>query len=120
MLYSIDHDRGIWTAANKTDYAFYDLQSKMKIQADSLIAKMYGKYFLVNHVIWNVDGSAIYNKNESGNWTDKFQNKPDKFLFRYHVRFDRKHVNEDLIEFKLDAKGNLFRVSMRKFSDLKK
>jgi hypothetical protein len=105
LLYSIDHDKGTWTIANKNSYPFYDLLTKMKNRADSLIIEMYGRYFLENHTVWSVDGSYIYNATESGNWTDKFKKQPNKFLFRYDVKLDNKNVYDDLIEFELNAKG---------------
>ena len=107
LLYTIDHDKGTWTVVGKASYPFYDLQAKMRKRADSLIIEMYGKRFLENHAIWSVDGSYIYNENESGNWTDKLRQKPNKFLFRYDVKFDKKHGYDDLIEFELDAKGKI-------------
>lgn len=105
LLYTINHDKGTWTVANKASYPFYDLQAKMKKRADSLVIEMYGKRFLEDHAIWSVDGSYIYNENESGNWTDNLKQKPNKFLFRYDVKFDKNHGYDDLMEFELDAKG---------------
>ena len=106
FLYQIDYDKGLWTVANKKIYPYFDLQFKMKQKADSLIASVYGKQFLLNNAVWNVSGSYIYNKDESGNWTDIFKSKPNKFLFRYAVKLDKEHIYNDLIEFELDTDGN--------------
>lgn len=78
----------------------------MKQKADTYISAIYGRKFLTNNAIWNVQTSAIYNATESGDWTDHFAKKPTKFLFRYDVKLDSKHVYPELIEFELDANGN--------------
>lgn len=102
----INYDKGLITFVDKKAYPFYDLQNKMKEKADSLICKMYGNSFLTNNTVWSVGGSYIYNDKESGNWTDKLNNKPTKFLFRYDVKLDNEYKYDDLIEFELDDKGN--------------
>jgi len=106
LEYTVDYDKGEWKVFNKNEYPFYDLQMKMKVMADSLVGKMYGHNFLINNTMWSVTTSAIYNENESGNWTDKFEKKPTKFLFRYDVKLDKDNKYEDLIQFELDANGN--------------
>ena len=106
LISKIDHDNGVWLLVDKNEYPFYDLQNEMRIIADSLVSKMYGQSFLRNNTIWSIDGSAIYNETESGNWTDKFEKKPTKFLFRYDVKLDKENKYDDLIEFELDANGN--------------
>ena len=105
LLYSIDYDKGQWIIENKAKYPFYNLQNKMKHKADSLIKRVYGKNFLLNQASWNVGSSAIYNKTESGNWTDTFKSEPTEFLFRYNVKIDKNHLYADMIEFQLNAKG---------------
>lgn len=105
LEYSQDYDKGEWVVFSKSEYPYYDLQSKMKVMADSLVSKMYGYSFFKNNVVWSVSGSYIYNEKESGRWTDKFKNKPTKFLFRYDVKLDENHKYEDLIEFELDSNG---------------
>ena len=106
LEYTQDYNNGEWIVYDKKNYPFYELQNKMKIKADSLVSKMYGHSFLVNNTVWSVSGSYIYNDNESGNWTDKFQKKPTKFLFRYDVKLDNENKYDDLIVFELDDKGN--------------
>lgn len=106
LEYIQDYDKGEWIVYNKKEYPFYDLQYKMKLKADNLVSKMYGQNFLKNNTVWSVSGSYIYNKDESGNWTDKFKNKPTKFLFRYNVKLDNYNKYDDLIEFELDKNGN--------------
>jgi hypothetical protein len=106
LEYTQDYDKGEWIVFNKKEFPSYELQKKMKIMADSLVSKMYGRDFLINNTIWSVGSSAIYNENESGNWTDKFEEKPTKFLFRYNVKLDKDNMYDDLIEFELDANGN--------------
>lgn len=106
LISKIDHDKGVWMTVDEAEYPFYNLQNNMKIMADSLISKMYGSSFLKNNTIWSIDGSAIYNEKESGDWDDKFMEKPTKFLFRYDVLLDKDHRYSDLIEFKLDSSGN--------------
>lgn len=106
LEYTQDYDKGEWIVFNKKEYPFYDLQKKMKVMADSLVSKMYGHAFLINNTIWSINSSAIYNEDESGNWTDKFEAKPTKFLFRYDVKLDKDNKYDDLIEFELDANGN--------------
>lgn len=106
LEYTQDYDKGEWIVFNKKEYPFYDLQKKIKVMADSLVSKMYGHDFLINNTIWSVSSSAIYNENESGNWTDKFEEKPTEFLFRYDVKLDRDNRYNDLIEFQLDSNGN--------------
>ena len=105
LLYSINHDKGQWIIKNKSKYPFFGLQNKIKFKADSLVRLVYGKYFLLNQAIWNVGTSAIYNKTESGNWTDSFKSEPVEFLFRYNVKINKNHIYKDAIEFKLNAKG---------------
>jgi hypothetical protein len=105
LLYSIDHERGAWNVADQTLYPFYDVQLKMKRRADELIAAIYGRAFLQKHVIWNVQGSAIYNQTESGNWTDIFSSRPTKFLLRYDIRLDKTHVYPELLKLELDETG---------------
>jgi len=105
LKYSKDYDNGEWFVYNKKEYPFYDLQNRMKVTADSLISKMYGQSFLINNVVWNVDGSYIYNETESGYWTDKFKKIPTKFLFRYDVKLDKNNRFDELIEFALDSIG---------------
>lgn len=104
--YIQDYDKGEWIVYDKKRFPFYELKNYMKSKADSFISKMYGNSFLINNTIWSVSGSAIYNDNESGNWTDKFKNKPIKFLFRYDVKLDEEHRFDELIEFELDENGN--------------
>jgi hypothetical protein len=105
LLYTIDHEVGTWTVADLKAYPFYTLQMRLKGRADALIAAQYGPAFLRRHTVWNVDGSAIYNATEAGNWTDKLTQPPTKFLFRYDVKLDADHVYPELIEFELDAQG---------------
>jgi hypothetical protein len=106
LLYTIDHDKGIWNVSNKNDYPFYELQNKFKLKADSLVTAMYSKEFLEKNAIWNVVFSYLSNHNESGNWTNKLKSKPTKFMFRYNVRFDKDRIYDNLIEFELDSLGN--------------
>lgn len=102
----INHDKGVINYFDKMIYPYYDLQNKMKTYADKLVSKMYGNDFLNKNTVWSIDGSYIYNDNESGNWTDKLINKPTKFLFRYNIKLDEEHKYNDLIEFELDDKAN--------------
>ncbi len=106
LEYSYDSETGIWQVYDKKSYPFYDLQNRMKLLADKLVSEMYGPKFLLNQAVWNISGSAIYNANESGSWTDKFKKKPTKFLFRYDVKLDIDTRYKGLIEFELDEKGN--------------
>lgn len=106
LLYSVDHDRGLWIVANAQIDPYYQLRQQTKAKADRLIASMYGQYFLVNNVIWNVQASYIHTSVTGGNWTDFLGGEPIEFLFRYDVKLDKKHVYPELIEFTLDAKGN--------------
>lgn len=78
----------------------------MRAKADSTIAAVYGLQFLQANTVWNVQGAAIYNATESGNWTGRFIEKPTRFLFRYDVKLDPRHVYPELIEFELDADGH--------------
>lgn len=105
LKYTKDYDNGEWFVPNKYVYPFYDLQSKMKVTADSLISKMYGHSFLINNVVWNIDGSYISNQTESGYWTDRFKKTPTEFLFRYDVKLDKNNRFDELIEFALDSNG---------------
>ena len=77
----------------------------MRAKADSTIAAVYGLQFLQANTVWNVQGAAIYNATESGNWTGRFVEKPTRFLFRYDVKLGPRHVYPELIEFELDADG---------------
>jgi hypothetical protein len=107
VQYVIDCDRGTWQVAQLNAYPFFALQQRLKARADSLLAATYGPQFVQQHLVWNVLGSAIYNAQESGNWTDQFRSPPTQFLFRYDVKLDAQHVYPDLIEFKLNARGQL-------------
>ena len=107
----MDYDKGEWIVYKKEEYTFYDLQSKMKLKADSLISKMYGYDFFKNHVVWSITGSYLSNENESGYWTDKLKEKPTEFLFRYNVKLDKDNRYEELIEFELDSNGNFIPTS---------
>ena len=106
LLYTVDHERGTWRVADKHLYPFYEVQDRMRSKADSTIAAIYGRQFLLASTVWNVQGSAIYNATESGNWTDRFDAKPTEFLFRYDVKLSPGRVYPELIEFKLDANGH--------------
>jgi hypothetical protein len=106
VITETNHDLGIWTVKIEEDYPFYQIQNKIKLKADSLIKSIYGDEFFNKYVTWKIDGSAIYNKNESGNWVDKFTNEPKTFLFRYNIRFDREHIYRGIIEFELDSTGH--------------
>ena len=105
LLYVVDRDHGTWRVASRKAYPFFALQRRLKAQADSLIAATYGRPFLQAHVVWNVQGSAIYNARESGDWTHVFAAPPTRFLFRYDVKLDAQHVYPEILEFKLDAQG---------------
>lgn len=106
LIAETNHDLGVWTVNIKDAFPFYELLKKMKLKGDSLIKSVYGQEFFNKYVTWNMGGSAIYNKTESGNWNDKFNNKPIEFLFRYNIRFDNAHVYRGMIEFELDSIGN--------------
>jgi hypothetical protein len=105
IISETNHDFGTWTVYKKDEYPFYEKQSKIKLKADSLIQSVYGQDFFNKHVTWKIDGSAIYNKNESGDWVDKFEKEPNRFLFRYNLRFDPEHIYRGIIEFELDSIG---------------
>jgi YD repeat-containing protein len=112
LVYIVDRDHGTWRVASRQAYPFFALQGRVKAQADSLIAAAYGQPFLRAHAIWNVQGSAIYNAQESGNWTDSFTAPPTRFLFRYDVRLDAQHVYPEMLQFELDAQGRLLPPSL--------
>lgn len=105
LISKIDFDNGIWIFVDKKEFPFFDLQNYMKLKADSLVSEMYGYDFLINHTVWSIGSSHIYNKNESSDWEDQLQDRPTRFLFRYHVKLDAKSLYKDLIEFELDSNG---------------
>jgi hypothetical protein len=107
LVYVVDREHGWWRIASRHAYPFFALQQRVKAHADSLIAAGYGWPFLRAHAVWNVQGSAIYNAQESGNWTDAFTAPPTRFLFRYDVRLDAQHVYPEMLQFELDAQGRL-------------
>jgi hypothetical protein len=106
LISETNHDSGTWTVYIKDEYPFYEIQNKIKLKADSLIQSIYGQVFFKKYITWKIDGSAIYNKNESGNWVDKFEKEPNSFLLRYNLRFDTEHIYRGIIEFELDSIGN--------------
>lgn len=105
LEYTLDYDKGGWVVHNKKDFPFLALQNNMQLKADSLVSKIYSRNFLKKHTAWNVGSSSMYNDNESGNWTDKFKDKPTKFLFRYDIILDDEHKYNHLIEFELNENG---------------
>jgi len=107
LRYVIDCDRGTWQVAHVSAYPFFALQRHLKVRADRLLATIYGRQFVQQHLVWNVQESAIYNDQESGNWTDQLRSPPTRFLLRYNVKLDAQHVYPELIEFHLDARGQL-------------
>jgi hypothetical protein len=107
VRYVIDCDQGTWRVAQLKAYPFFALQRRMKARADSLLVTTYGRQFVQQYTVWNIQGSAIYNGQESGNWTDQLAAPPNRFLFRYDVKLDAQHVYPKLIQFALDARGQL-------------
>lgn len=105
MQYVIDCDRGTWRVAELKAYPFFALQRRMKARADSILAATYGRQFVQHYTVWNIQSSAIYNAQESGNWTDQLAAPPTRFLFRYDLKLDAQHVYPELIEFELDTRG---------------
>lgn len=106
LEYTQDYEKGEWTVYDSNNYPFYDLQKAVKVKADSLISRMYGHSFLLNHTVWIVGGSYISNEKGRQRWTSQLKSVPTKFEFCYKVRLDSQKTHEGYIYFDLDAKGN--------------
>jgi hypothetical protein len=104
---TLDYDNGIWTVADRNAFPFYDYLQSIKFKGDNIIIENYGYEFFNKYVIWNIQGSAIYNNEESGDWIDKFNNMPDKFLLKYNIRLNKNENYNELISFSLDSNGKL-------------
>ena len=105
LISIIDNDKGKWVYADVNFFPFYGLLNNIKIRADSFVKAAYGESFFQRNVKWVIGTSAIYNKDESGSWNDRFKKRPNKFLMRYAVKLDAAHSYKDMIEFKLDSTG---------------
>ena len=86
---------------------FDKLLEKMKLKADSFLLKYFDKEFITNHIKWEPNGSYYYGSEISGSWYEPPAGKPNKFLFRYNIIFDKKRIYNELIEFELNEYGNL-------------
>ncbi len=102
-----DYDKGQWIIYNKESYPYYDLQTRIKAKADSLIIKMYGDNFFLNHTVWSVDGSYVSKGIKQRNrWTEMLKEEPQKFTFCYKVKLDSQNNYNSYIYFDLDKNGN--------------
>jgi hypothetical protein len=106
LEYIQDYDQGQWSVYDKENYPFYDLQNTIKLKADSLVSKMYGYSFLLNHTTWVVGGSYISNEKERERWTAKLKSVPTKFEFCYKVNLDSQKMYQSYIYFDLDDNGD--------------
>ncbi len=104
--YTEDYDKGEWIVYEKEKHPYYELQAALKIKADSLLSKMYGYHFLIDHTVWSVGGSYLCNEKEMKRWTELPNNEPTGFLFCYQVNFEGTHGYSNDIYFKLDKDGN--------------
>lgn len=92
--YIQDYDKGEWTVFDRENHPYYDVQRAVKLKADSLISKMYGHTFLLNHTTWSVGGSYISNEKEKERWTSNLKSAPTKFEFCYKVSLDSQKMYE--------------------------
>lgn len=117
LNYTQDYDKGEWTVYNKDKYPFYDLQNKIKLKADSLVAKMYGQDVLTENLVWNISESYIYNSNLSGRWTSGFSTKPTKFVVTYNAKLGNDHIYYNVLRLNFDENGEIRPKSMDPFFD---
>ena len=107
LQYIQNYDKGEWVVYDKESHPYYDLQTKIKARADSLIIKMYGDNFLHNHSLWIIDGSYILKENRQRiRWTEFLTEEPTKFSFCYKVNLDSQNSYNSYIYFDLDNNGN--------------
>ncbi|RYX80794.1 hypothetical protein EON73_05185, partial [bacterium] len=103
---AIDYNKGIITYFDNKAFPFLGLQNLFKLKGDSIIKKIYSQDFFDKNTVWSLGNSAIYNDDESGNWTHEFRKRPTKFLLRYNVKLDGRTYN-DLIEFEINSEGQV-------------
>jgi hypothetical protein len=107
LQYIQNYENGEWIVYDKQSHPYYDLQTKIKAKADSLIIKMYGGDFLQNHSLWNIDGSYILKEGRQRiRWTEFLKDEPTKFSFCYKVKLDSQNIYNSYIYFDLDNNGN--------------
>ena len=107
LQYTQNYDKGEWIVYDKKSHPYYDLQTKIKAKADSLIIRMYGDNFLHNHSLWIIGNSYILNeKKQRIRWTEFLKEEPTKFSFCYKVKLDSQNTYNSFIYFDLDNFGN--------------
>lgn len=102
----IDYDNGSWEVTNRSDYKYYELQNRIRKAADSIIISNYGKQFFQRYIVWDFGRSAIYNKDESGNWDERFTYPPNEFLLRFKIMLKEDEVY-NLMEIHLNDIGHI-------------
>lgn len=104
---TLDYDNGVWKDVDRNAFPFYDYLQWIKSKGDNIIIENYGYEFFKKYVTWNIQGSAIYNDEESGDWIDQFKSKPNKFLLKYNIRLNDQENYPNIILFSLDSNGKL-------------
>ena len=109
LIRTEDYENRIWTVHNTKLYPHKLLLDQMKSKADKIVINAYGVDFFKKHTKWDFGQSTIYFKDESGgNWTDPISQKPTSFSIRYDIVTDNGKLYDDMIEFQLNSKGELF------------
>ena len=109
LIRTENYENRTWTVYNTKLYPFKSLLDQMKSKADKIVINAYGVDFFKKHTKWDFGQSTIYFKDESGgNWTDPINRKPTSFLIRYDIISDNGKLYDDMIEFQLNSKGELF------------
>jgi len=117
LNYMLDFDKGEWTVYNKEVYLFCEIQHKIKMKADSLVARLYGPDILKENLVWDIMESYMYNKNAAGRWTDQFKSQPTSFLITYNAKLDNQHKYHNVLRLRFDEKGNLLPDSLNTYLD---
>lgn len=128
LLYTRNYDKQT-CIVNKKIFPYHDILEKMKITADNLIIKEYGKEFFKAHVFFEFDATARYayktkigedsmwTEDYVGTWIEPMSKKPNSFLFRYEVKLNRN--DEEFVELGicLDSTGKYFSSSDDNYSN---
>ena len=109
LIRTEDYDNRTWTVHNKKLYTYKSYLDQIKSKADKIVIDAYGIDFFNKHTKWDFGQCAIYFKGGGGgNWTDPVNEKPISFLIRYDIVTDNGKLYDDMIEFQLNSKGELF------------
>jgi YD repeat-containing protein len=109
LIRTEDYDNRTWTVYQKQLYPYKTYLDQIKFKADKIVIDAYGVDFFSKHTKWDFGQCAIYFKGGGGgDWTEPISEKPISFLIRYDIVTDNGKLYDDLIEFQLNSKGELY------------